>query len=314
MSVTLLENVELCMWSLPDGDGPAVATVRGRLIESGLRPERAADVADTTAFRRAVGQITDELTTKEEPHKATFFNRKKDQVLCGQIDRIVLDADNKYVEREHISHYELQPVGEGKSKTFFPATTAGIGNGIAPAYQHAKEQYTWGDVSKVIHEILKRDGLGAYTPRKGGAVYFVPLGAASQLLDQLEGMAKDLGITFLRFKIPDNQGQRLEIAEAIKASILRDCQEHRDAINAYTVDTLEVHFDNRAEAINGTRALLRKITGFLIAGQLIDLNSELDALESLNAAALARAKEHQASTPRRRRIVTSEVQGELVNA
>jgi hypothetical protein len=106
---------------------------------------------------------------------------------------------------------------------------------LQEGFRQTSVTYTWADVSKVIQAILTKDGLGAYSPRKAGGVYFAPVNpAATDLLDRIERFATALGVRFLRYQVPDTDAQRAEIADAISAGVMVEINAHADAIGGYS--------------------------------------------------------------------------------
>src|SRR4051812_27493942 len=124
--MSTLTNVELVMWSLPPGDDtPAIAAAREALEAHGFRPDRAEDVPDSTAFRRALAALkTDALVP-------VAYVRKADSRLCGQLDKH--EQTPQGLARERVAAFELFESG--------PDTTYGQMD-LTDGYHNAQTHYT----------------------------------------------------------------------------------------------------------------------------------------------------------------------------
>lgn len=292
MSSQTLSNVELVFWNLGGDQARSVATARHALSVNGLNVDRAEYVPDSTAFRRAVKHFADGKETL-----VRFWTRKTDSVLCAQIDRENENGDGK-LHREYRGRAELHSEGV--------IDYVGDGNGLALStqFEEAKRNYTGADISKVLMDVITKDGLGAYSPRKNGGVYFVPVRPDAQdLLDRIGNFCNAMGVRFLRYQIPDTGEQRAEVAQAVADSLGMDLEAHAAAIAAYTPDTKLGHLDNRAEAIAYTASMVTKLW-HLIPSQATDLNARIAKLrEDLGKARATIEAQLAAKAPARRRIV-----------
>jgi hypothetical protein len=292
--MSVLANVELCFWNLDAGDPPRVSVVRERLADHDLNPERAPDVAPATAFRRAVE------AARSKEVLARVYTRQTDSLLCAQLD--LERQEGHGLQRRRLAIYQLE---EGVVRLVEGAEQ----DGLHDNYAAARATYTWADVSKVIQAILLKDGLGAYSPRKSGGVYFVPVKPeAADLLARIERFAGSLGVRFLRYQVPDTEAQRHEIADAIAHSFEDELAAHEAAIAGYTPETRPGVVQNRRLAVAQTAALMERLQPLLVPGgihgrvaQLLvkvhQLGVQLDAVEAAIAA--------YAPAPRGRRIVTT---------
>ena len=203
-----LRDVELAMWTPePGAKPPTVMDVRSALEANGFSEEHATDVPETTAFRRAV------KAEESKDVKATLW--KDRGRVHAQLDR--LTPAGEVVKRDLVATYEA-------------------GDRYGLRVDSFAASYTWADVSKVIQTVLSKDGLGAFSPKRNGGVYFVPT-SGSYILDRLQTACAQFGLRLLRYGIPDNSVQKDEIATAIHAAILWDLTQHAEAIGAYDIDT-----------------------------------------------------------------------------
>lgn len=290
----VLRNVELVMWSLGN-EKPAFSTVRAHLESTGLNQERAAEVPESTAFRRAADSIAG--ANSGRTHR--IFNAKKGEQetdLRCQVSREVPDGDGG-ITWEKIGVYQLResgvdPINGACRETLF---------NLREAYAQSSTHYTGADISKVIQNILTTDGMGIYSPRKAGGVYFAPV-STGDLLDRVERFASSLGVRFLRYSVPDTDAQRLEIAEAIAGALHAELLEHGEAIAAYNPATKPGIVSNRREAIQQTAQNIERLALY-IAPQLANLRAVVqDMLARCAAAAQAAQEGAEAARPRGRRI------------
>jgi hypothetical protein len=299
MNTTALPNVYLAFWNFDVKEPPPVDTVRSLLREQGLNPERAADVAASTALRRAA----DSLKTKTVETKC--YTSKETQRTRAQVDEIT--EDNGRLRRSFVSQYELDEGGQ-------PQHIAGNHlPDFVPAFDRARTHYTGADLSKVIQSVLSEDGLGAYSPRKNGGVYFVPVRPeAADLLTRIERFANAVSVRFLTYTVPDTAAQREEIADAIAQSYRDEINTHAEAIATYTHETRLGTISNRREAIQVTYEHMGRLRNLMngryesLRQQMADLINKLRnlATEIETCAEQAAHEQQQAGT---RRIVTSGV-------
>lgn len=287
MPQEMMPNVELVMWSQA-GDAPLVASVRDRLSHHGYKAEYADAVPDTTAFRRAAKEY------EAKDMKVSIWT--KDSDIFGQLDKLVPDESSKRIHRQWVATWEMTFDAE---KVGF--VTAASGDDFRNKYREAKARYVWGDVSMIVQRILKDDGLGAYSPRKSGAVYFVPMASKDQL-DKLEAFCDSIGLKFLRYQIPDTDAQKAEIANAISDALESECVIHAEAVEAYDQTTKPGYIENRLEAIETTRKMVEKLSGYL-AAKAATLNERLDGIKAQTEGKLSMAQAYRPEAQRGRRII-----------
>lgn len=291
MSTSVLPNVELAFWNLGDNTPVGIDRAQALLGANNLNPERARPIPFGTAFRRAI----DELRAKDILVRP--FTRKADGVLCAQVDKET--ESNGQLSRRMVSVYAL----EGMTPTLVKGDRQ---VSLEDAYHAALMNYNRGDLSAIIQQIFLLDGLGSYSPRKAGGVYFVPTNQqCKDLLDNIGRFCDAVGIRLLRYTIPDEVGQREEIGQAIYTALMLDLQVHTDAINAYTENTPDGVLENRRTSLDGTRQLAFNLANFLgnyatvIQANITEVNRIL--FQKQEAFELTRSE-----TPRpRRRIVTT---------
>ena len=131
-----------------------------------------------------------------------------------------------------------------------------------PRSRPRRTHYTGADLSKVIQAILTEDGLGAFQPRKGGGVYFVPVKPeAADLLDRIAKFAEAVQVRFLTYTVPDTAAQRQEIAEAIAVAFFAEVAQHAECVVGYDLTTKGGIIENRKEAIEATMKQMDKLRG-----------------------------------------------------
>jgi hypothetical protein len=299
MTTNELGNIYLAFWNLDVKDPPHVNAVRDCLSANNLSRDRAADVPAVTALRRAVDAL------KSKTIEAKTFTCKASGLSRAQIDEVTEDEGR--LRRRFIGQYELSKDGQPRHIS---------GDDLAdfwPAFEQASAHYTGADISKVIQAILTEDGLGAFSPRKGAGVYFVPVKPeAADLLERISRFAEAVSVRFLTYSVPDTSAQRTEIANAIAASYLAEIALHAEYVAGYDVDTKGGIIANRREALEATASAMNRLQG-LMNGRYAEMTSEIDGLRvkldtlvSERAASLAIAQQaHQLSGGRR--IVTSGV-------
>lgn len=267
-----LSNIYLAFWNLAVKEPPHVDEVRASLVRNNLAAERAADVPASTAMRRAA----DTFRTKET--EAKCFTSRTTERVRAQIDDI-FEEEGK-LRRKFSSLYELD---ENDRPEHLDGKDL---EGFHEAFENASTHYTGSDLSKVIQNILEEDGLGAYSPRKGGGVYFVPVKAeASDLLSRIEKFAESVQVRFLTYTVPDTAAQREEIAEAIAQTYTDEIHVHAEAIAAYSKETKAGIVDNRRESLQSTLAQMQRLQGLMngryhaLATLILDLQNRLTVLD-----------------------------------
>jgi hypothetical protein len=285
-----LRNVELIFWNLEKVESPGIQYTRGLLEQNGFSRERAQDIPVSTAFRRAVKS----LLPDSKSHLARFWTSKKDSLLHVQIDNEHENGDGR-LHREHRATYRLA------ENT--PTLTDGEAFQDMPtAFRTAQTTYSGADISSVIQAIVTHDGLGAYSPRKGGGIYFAPLSPQTpDLLDRLERFCSALGVRLLRYSVPDNAAQRAEVADAIAYHCQAELDAHAQAIGAYVAETTAPGIcANRRAALDTTRQLIERLAPHMPA-QRASLLAALDRLhQDLNAkeTAIFAYRQAQGNAPR----------------
>jgi hypothetical protein len=280
------------MWSPVRGaEPPTVNLTRLALEQYQFSVERAADIPGTTAFRRAIKAL------ESDTHKTVCWHDRTGATY-GQMDELLPDEARMTRRRvagwKHTTDEHGGDIIEGDSLDGFDA---------------ARRVYTWADVTKVIQSVLTQDGLGAFTPRRAGGIYFVPVRSKS-LLDQLAAFCSAVGVNLLRYDIPDTAGQRAEIAEAIVASLTADLDQHAEAIAAYDADTRAGIVENRRVSVQQTAQLLSRLA-HLINGRLPEIQTRISALFAdldRAAAQIEQAREQARFSGPARRIVSGAAQ------
>ena len=259
--MSVLTNVELVMWSpVPNTAPPTRRQAQQALMTESFDPARAFEIAGTTAFRRAV------KCKESKTLKATVWG--KSPTVHAQLDRLVEDPSSERIRREFVANWnyaeERTPPIEGTQSL--------------EEFELCRIQYTWGDLTQVVQTILTQDGLGAYTPRRAGGVYFVPV-RSLELLDRLERACRVMGLNLLRYQVPDTEAQRAEVSDAIVAGLSAEIDAHQEAIEGYNVDSTPAGFvERRREAITQTAGLVTRVGGFL-NGHAVELQDRLTALD-----------------------------------
>lgn len=256
MAVQTLEGIELVMWSPENGaEPPMVSAVREALTNAGLNPERAEGIAVTTAFRRAVKAL------ETEKSRAVIWD--VDHTLYGILEEVVPDGES--LRRTEVNRWKM-----------FADVIVGDRDVLRADYHRAC--YTWADVSVAIQRILKKDALGAYSPRRSGGIYFVP-SADKTITERLERAMSTIGLRFLRYEVPDTESQRNEVREAICDNLSRDLKDHEDAIAAYTGDTMELTVNNRREKLAEFESMIRSLSAHL-NGRGVELLARVRGLDA----------------------------------
>lgn len=290
MSAQNLPNVSLVFWNLDVKTPPHLDAVRAALTENGLDQTRAAEIPSTTAFQRAAS------ATKSKTIEAKTFTSKESGRPRCQIEELT-EQDGR-LRRSFIGQWELDET------TDTPRIIAGTpSDDFRASFENAKTHYAGADISKVIQNILTKDGLGAYSPRKNGGVYFVPVApTAADLLQKIERFADALSVRFLVYAVPDTSSQREEIADAIAAHFLDSIAAHANAIAGYNAETRPGIIENRRAAIQQTdtdMAKLRPLMNGRFATCRDEMRRLLARLSELDAAIVAET-ERQANAERER--------------
>lgn len=261
-----IENVELTFWNPPaDGDKPSIDLVRGSFTGAGFDAEHVPDIPEPTAFRRACDGLRDKT------HLIRYFKAGAD--LAVQID--IESEDGQQLTRKRVGTYRL--AGSSVRPLDYSSDTD-THDKLRDGFRDALRTYTWSDVSKTLQSIFAKDGLGAYSPRAAGGVYFVPVqSGAYRMLDRIETGCNLIGMRFLRYAVPDTEAQRTEIREAIVNSLSADIDEQEAAIGEYTEDTRLEIFNNRKSSLREVGAQVIKLMG-LLNGSASDLMTRLDVL------------------------------------
>lgn len=299
MSIQVITDCQLAFWNLGRAR-PHIEDARQRLEQAELNPARADAIPYTTALRRAADNITGTRTGLS--FKA--FRRRNDETGQDSQPRVQIDrelADNAGIRRERVGVYGLDVANQ---LVALPDSCQETLARLQQAYGTALQFYTGADISAVIMAILKKDGLGVYSPRKAGGVYFVPC-RSFELLDRLESWCRGLGVRFLRYGVPDTADQRAEIAEAIHGCFSDALDAHQAAIDAYTDATRPGCIENRQEMITATVNEIAAVRNFLTDANRDDLRARVQAMREACERALqvARSGPDQ-QRPRGRRIAT----------
>ena len=292
-----LPNVSLVFWNLDVKDQPHVNTVREQLRANNLPEERAADIPPSTAFRRAADSL------RSKTLEAKCFTSKESNRPRAQFDDLT-EEDGK-LRRKFLAQFELD-----EDET--PRHLSGTPLDFDAAFDAASTTYTGADISKVIQAILTNDGLGAYSPRKNGGVYFVPVAPhASDLLQRIERFAASLSVRFLIYSIPDTDAQRAEIADAVCSAFGEEIDAHASASAEYTTETRPGVISNRREAIQSTYAAMQRLRHLMngrysmlqdrmrdTLNRLRDLETAIEAQNTANAARQEREETEAAEAAR----------------
>lgn len=285
MTASPLPNISLVFWNLDVKEPPHVDTVRDALRSNGLPEERAADIAPSTAFSRAA------QTFKTKETEAKTYTSKETGRPRAQLD--TLTEEDGRLRRAFLASFELD-----EDET--PRHVAGASvDTFENAFNMARTHYTGADISKTIQAILKDDGLGAYSPRKNGGVYFVPVApTAADLLSRIEKFAAALSVRFLVYSVPDTDSQRAEIADAICDAFGQEIDQHASAAAEYTTATRPGILENRRTSIQATYEAMGRLRN-LMNGRYSLLQDRLrDALKRIHDIETARAAEEDAERER----------------
>lgn len=247
----LMSNIELIMWNLGSGDPPLISRVRDRLDDAGLSRSHAEDMPLSTAFRRACDSL------RNDKMEVKIFKQSND--LHCQVDSVSLE--NGRVVRDFRGVYRCHDTNQIRGIDFYCDSSICVT--LQQDLDENLRRYQWGDVSKVVQSVIAKCGLGAYSPRRGGGIYFAPSNPdRPALLDQIERFTSYVGIRFLRYTIPDTDAQREEIMDAVAAGIEQEVIDHEDSVNGYT-DPTQAILDRRVQALDATASLLMRLRPFL---------------------------------------------------
>lgn len=247
----LMSNIELCCWNSGSSEPPTVVAVRDALHQSGLSESHAEDVPTTTAFRRSCNKLT-----KKDTLVRVF---KKGEDLHVQFDKEIVEGSklSRAFMGVYRCHSTLAVRGVG-----YPFDDE-MESLLQVQFDICRTNYEWADVSNVIQNIIKTCGLGAYSPRKNGGIYFIPANPdRPALLDQIERFCTTIGVRFLRYAVPDTDSQRSEIIDAVSAGIDQDILAHESAVADYA-NANTATIDRRRNAIDSTRHLMGRLEALL---------------------------------------------------
>lgn len=274
--VQVMSNIELCLWNSGSGEPPTVSAVRTALYSASLSESHAEDIPSTTAFRRACNKLT-----KKEMLTRVF---KKNEDLHVQFDKESISGDG--LGRQLIGVYRCHPTLAVRRVGYESDT--GMEYQLQEQFDFCRQNYEWADVSVVIQNIIKKCGLGAYSPRKAGGIYFMPANPdRPALLDQMERFCTQIDVRFLRYAVPDTDSQRSEIMDAVSAGIEQDIVAHETTVQDYS-DPSTATIDRRTNAIDSTRHLMGRLEGLLgnrfqpLVDRLEFLKTRLNELKTSN--------------------------------
>ncbi len=286
----VMQNLELVIWNLGSGDAPAISTTRTALTDAGLSSSHAEDMPLSTAFRRACDQVRDKTKL------VRLFTPTGNKDLHVQIDRQSVDGSELQNSRIGVYRCHDTMVIRGVGYDYDQEMQDTLNNHLVDS----RLGYEWGDISKIIQNIITKDGLGAYSPRKAGGVYFVPVAPEkADMLDRIERFSNAVGIRFLRYSVPDTASQRAEIMDAVSAGIEQEIVAHEEAVNDYTEPPARA-LEQRGAAIGSTKVLIGRLR-HLLNGHDRDMVMRLEVLES-RMRELSEARPTISHTPGARRI------------
>lgn len=298
MSTTgTLEGVELILWNMPDAkdvaERPTIEQTRNALDDQRIPSGYAEDIADTTAFRRAAAQC------RQTDMESRCFKGADGELYC-QIDRLKPESDSESARLVRtLNGVWRHTVSGPKRVRGYDSETHAV---LTLEYERAKATYEYGDIGRMLQVILTIEGIGVYSPRKAGGIYFAPTDAqCADLLDRVERFCLTLGIRFLRYTVPDSEHHRHEVGEAIAAGLAVDIAAHREAVEAYSVDTRPEAFNNRRGLMLQSAALIGRLRQYLnghaeaYGRQLGELELRLQQLE----------RDQQNAVPTGRRVLVA---------
>ena len=255
-----MSGVELVMTTSATGAHPSTSDVRIALSQSGISDAYAKPIQAVTAFRRAAESL------KAKDRLVRVYASKLTGRLNCQVDS--LEQSDGSLVNHMVTSFEL--VEDEPAIILTNYSTSDSYRLLDDSFRDALTHYTWADVSKLIRDILIKDGLGVYSPRKNGGIYFVPTtdndGVSSSLLDKLSTFAGLIGIRLLRYTVPNDSAQKAEVSEAICAGLNEEVSIHEDAIAAYSDNPRSDAIKQRIEAIIVTTQLISRISHLIEDG------------------------------------------------
>lgn len=289
-----IERVKLVMWNTPLAKEvafrPTIEATRRKLRESDLPDTYADDISDTTAFRRAADQC-------RAPDIQSRCFKGADGELYVQIDKLTpeSDAESAKLRQTNKGVWKHSVNGPQRVRGFDQQTD----DLLTLEYNTAKTTYEYSDIGRMLMQIITKEGLGIYSPRRAGGVYFVPTDdSCLTLIDRLNTFCNSLDVRLLVYSIPDTETQRHEIAEAIAAGIAVEVAQHREAIEAYQPMTRMETFANRRFLMSQTGLLAVRLSQYL-NGHMGVIGDALGALEKRIQALEAEAANMVQNTGRR---------------
>lgn len=282
----ILSNVRLVYWALDGGDDGidvSIVDAKSYLESASLKRDRAEEIAESTAFRRAVAKVTGKVPGTERTLFPRFWTRKTDGMLTVKIMQQEQNESGKldvsdYAEYELTEQSGVRQIN-GPNDQYVR---------LRASYNHATNHYNASDVTKIIQKVLVEDGLGAYPCKPNGGVYFVPLRpGAEDMLTKLTNFCRDCGTRFLTYDVPDIASQREEIAAAAFRSITSDLDIHATAIVAYGAETKKGILENRRTSLTATAELVTSLSSLLngkateLQARITELRGMVDAKEKL---------------------------------
>lgn len=274
MSDSTLQGVELALWNMPPAKEqefrPSIESTRRMLRDAEIPDRYAEDIPDTTAFRRAADQC------RAPDIEARCF-KHDDGNLYVQIDQLAPESDSESARLRRTTK------GVWKHTLAGPVRVRGYDSAtnemLTLEYDTAKSTYEYADIGRMLMQILIKEGLGIYSPRKAGGIYFVPTDAACRnLLNRVELFCQSMHVDLLRYAVPDTEAQRHAIGDAIAAGISVDVAAHKESIEAYSVTTRPESFANRRNLMAQTAQLLIRLSTYL-NGHAVEFGRQLDELE-----------------------------------
>ena len=204
-----------------------VSTVRENLRTHLFDEDFAPEIRIKPAFRRAV------KTTETEGKKITVCGRKD---VKAQLDIIIENGSS--IERQHEAFWRLDKEAETYTGPRVPL-------------EDMRETYQYSDVSRVIRDVMKKDGVGSYALCPSGHIYAVPVGA-TDYLERLNAFVVACGLRFNVCEFDDSTSERTTISEALARSVRDELEVHSAAIAEYTAETKTGILRNRQGAVAET--------------------------------------------------------------
>ena len=271
----MLRNIRLGFWNMPAAKEvefrPTIQQTRNRLGDAGLPEKYAEDIGETTAFRRACDQC------RAPDIEARCFKGADDELYC-QIDQLVPESDTESAKlrRTNKGVWKHTIAGPVRVRGYDRVTD----DMMVTEYESAKTTYQYADIGRMLMQILTKEGLGIFSPRKSGGIYFIPTDeSCSKLMERVAAFCVAMSVDLLQYDIPDTEAQRQAIGEAIAAGIAVEVAQHREAVEAYTATTRPETFSNRRALMGQTAMLLVRLSIYL-NGHAASIAGELDVLEN----------------------------------